>query len=307
MALPLDQDQAIVRLAEVLYDFLPGKPHPFGDKRLSFPGIAAEMGLLNYWPQGGSKQPAITRLLSATLEGSPQQFCPLVIEIVRRGMARSREAVTREAIDQINEVLLSLHFKIPDFHDRAFLEALPRREPPATEQPAQGVDPGDVTALRTAMQELLAMADAQRRGFAFERFLNRLFTTFGLEPREPFRIVGEQIDGSFQFQGDTYLLEAKWQDERIPETDLLVLQGKLGGRAPWARGFFISWSGFTDEGLVAFARGKQANVLCMEGRELAQVLLQGIDFRRVVELKARRAAETNAAFVPVRELFPNVI
>src|SRR5260370_42233192 len=105
MALPLDQEQAVVRLAEGMYDFLPGKAQRFGDKRLSFPSIATEMGLLTYWPHGGSKRPAITQLLSATLAGRRQQFCPLIVEIVRRGMARSRETVTREAIDQINETL----------------------------------------------------------------------------------------------------------------------------------------------------------------------------------------------------------
>lgn len=31
-----------------------------------------------------------------------------------------------------------------------------------------------------------------------------------LQARAPFRLVGEQIDGSFQLGNETYLVEAKW-------------------------------------------------------------------------------------------------
>lgn len=37
----------------------------------------------------------------------------------------------------------------------------------------------------------------QTRGFAFEGFLDALFAVFGLSPRKSFRLIGEQIDGSF--------------------------------------------------------------------------------------------------------------
>jgi hypothetical protein len=47
------------------------------------------------------------------------------------------------------------------------------------------------------------------RGRAFESFLNDLFAAYGLSPRNPFRLTGEQIDGSFELGQDTYLLEAK--------------------------------------------------------------------------------------------------
>jgi hypothetical protein len=58
------------------------------------------------------------------------------------------------------------------------------------------------------------------RGYAFEKFLHSLFTFYGLKPREPFRNRGEQIDGSFAFGGNTYLLEAKWQDQKTGAEEL---------------------------------------------------------------------------------------
>jgi len=309
MALSLAQAQAIADLAGLLYDFLPGNPHPYADPRLSFRGIAGEMGLFDYWPSG-SKGPAITALLSATLERRVPQFCPLVVEAVRRGIAHrhSKAPVTREEIEAINNALGRAGFKIPDLHDRKFLDALPSKAAPAAARPAAAPPPADpkaVAALQRGLRALLSMGNPQERGTAFEVFLNGLFAAFDLEPRDAFHITGGQIDGSFQFHGDTYLLEAKWQGPKVGAADLHVLSAKLG--ASWARGFFISWSGFTDEGLEAFSRRKRADVLCMEGLELVQVLDNSLDLRRVIELKARASAETNAAFVPVRRLFANVI
>lgn len=56
---------------------------------------------------------------------------------------------------------------------------------------------------------LISRLDAHERGFAFEKFLNKLFLIFGLNPRASFRIVGEQIDGSLDIDNECYLIEAK--------------------------------------------------------------------------------------------------
>jgi len=42
-----------------------------------------------------------------------------------------------------------------------------------------------------------------------------MFQSFGLAPRVDFRLVGEQIDGSFKLNGQTYLVEAKWHGRPI--------------------------------------------------------------------------------------------
>ncbi len=60
----------------------------------------------------------------------------------------------------------------------------------------------------TRLNELEALPP-QKRGFAFEAFLDSMFAVAGLSPRKSFRIVGEQIDGSFELEGNTYLVEAK--------------------------------------------------------------------------------------------------
>jgi len=44
-ALSMREMRAVTELAEVLYDFLPGTPHPRADQRISFPGAAAAAGV----------------------------------------------------------------------------------------------------------------------------------------------------------------------------------------------------------------------------------------------------------------------
>ena len=113
--------------------------------------------------------------------------------------------------------------------------------------------------------------------------------------------MGEQIDGSFLLGDETYLLEAKWQNEQTPAADLHTFEGKLGQKAPWSRGLFFSNSGFTPDGLEAFGRGKRT--VCMDGFDLCEMLRLKRPFGEVIDAKVRRAAETGSPFISVRELF----
>jgi restriction endonuclease Mrr len=152
------------------------------------------------------------------------------------------------------------------------------------------------------MQRLIKLAELapQARGYEFERFLKDLFEANGLSPRASFRLVGEQIDGSFELRNETYLLEAKWQNAPIGAAHLHTFEGKLGEKASWSRGLFVSISGFSQDGLSAFGRGKR--VVCMDGFDLSEILRLRVPLEKVVAAKARRAAETGRPYVSVREL-----
>jgi restriction endonuclease Mrr len=158
-----------------------------------------------------------------------------------------------------------------------------------------------VAELKRQLGEVTALAP-QPRGYAFERFLKGLFDAYGLAGRASFKLVGEQIDGSFELAGETYLLEAKWQEALTDAADLRAFNGKAEDKAAWTRGLFISNSGFSEDGLIAFGRGKR--VICMDGSDLREMLDRGIAFSEVVARKIRRAAENGQPFARVRDLFP---
>lgn len=302
MALSLAESQTVNELAGVLYDFLPGS----GNQHSSFPIAATSVGVGEFWTPG-SKRPALLQLLERTLTLRRNRFCPLIEQIVRLSLGwRSGKGhpLTLAEIDQLNVLLRRLDYKIPALHDPAFRRTLAQPAPPP--EPAPAREPIRRDALYRSFTELLQL-EPRPRGLAYERFLRDLFEFSKLEPREPFTLRGEQIDGSFQLDGATYLLEAKWQNEPIGNRELMSFHGQVRSKSQWTRGLFISHSGYTAEGLDAFGRGNPVQVICMNGEELWQLLSQSLDLTTALIDKARRAAETGRSFVPLRELYPQVV
>lgn len=170
----------------------------------------------------------------------------------------------------------------------------------------RGLEPQDEKMDDQLANELLGKLmevsnlEPQPRGYAFEKFLKELFDVCGLSGRASFRLVGEQIDGSFEMNGETYLLEAKWTNQQVDASDLRSFNAKVEDKASWSRGLFISNSGFTEDGLLAFGTGK--SLICMDGLDLSEILLGRLSFQSVLSKKVRRAAETGRPFVRVRDL-----
>src|SRR5688500_4527281 len=127
MSSSLKETQAISEMAELLYSFLPGSPHPYAAPAISFPGVANRLGLSKYWI-GGSKKPSIIQLLQGNRDYRRDQFCHLIVEIVRMGIvyrSNKREPVTRDEIVQLNQLITKVNFKIPELWDYSFLDSLP--------------------------------------------------------------------------------------------------------------------------------------------------------------------------------------
>lgn len=292
--------QTVEDLADLFYDFLPGS----GNNKTAFPLAAAQAGVADLWVPG-SKRPAIVQLLTSTLEHRRSYFTKLVVAIVRQAMTYRRgkgNPLTRAEIDRLNRLLPGVEFKIPELLDAGFLNSFaPTQTEASSKQKVESFDATKAQELATLLIEITKL-DPQIRGLRFEGFLNELFMSFGLAPRSAFRLVGEQIDGSFKLQEQTYLVEAKWHHPKIGFADLMTFSGKVAGKAAWSRGLFVSYSGYTAEGLEAFSRGRQTNLICVDGLDLYEILSRKVSLVAVLEEKARRAAETNRAFVAIRDL-----
>jgi hypothetical protein len=208
--------------------------------------------------------------------------------------------VTLEEIRTLNQMITRVGFKIPELWDPTFLDSLPRIHN-ANLQDEKLVGVPDLPKLRDALLQLNALPP-QPRGFAFERFLQDLFAAFGLRPRSPFRLEGEQIDGSFELAADIYLVEAKWQQQPTGADDLYIFREKVQGKSTWSRGMFISYSGFSEEGLAAFWRGRATNLIGMTGQDLYFILEGKISLPDAIARKARHAAETGQFYVSIFEL-----
>ncbi len=208
-----------------------------------------------------------------------------------RETKRRRSGRAEEYPDAENEFRLLM--------ERLGCQRIAGERPAAANAPELEVNFGRAQALKQELLDLSSLP-AQERGYGFERFLKGLFDASGLAPRASFHLAGEQIDGSLELSGDTYLLEAKWTSPLVGVADLRSFEGKVADKAVWSRGLFISHSGFSKDGLDAFGRGKR--VVCMDGLDLHDLLDRRLPLGDVLKWKVRRMAETGDPFVRVREI-----
>jgi len=135
--------------------------------------------------------------------------------------------------------------------------ASPSQAPKPQEMPKLQLS-ATLLELRQEFSDLATEKDRAKAGLALEKLLHRLFVLFQLHPRQPFRVVGEQIDGSFELDGHVYLLESKWEQNPLPEADLLVFSGKIEKKSTFTRGVFIALNGVSEQARSAITQGKAA-------------------------------------------------
>lgn len=178
---------------------------------------------------------------------------------------------------------------------------VPAQEPPS--QPHQHSRRFEaLLQLKEEFGHLAIEKDRAKAGLALERLLNRLFELFDLKPRQPFRVVGEQIDGSFELDGQIYLLELKWEQSPLPEADLLVFRGKIEGKSTFTRGVFIALNGISAQGRDAITRGKAPSFFVMDGHDLIMILGEAISLPDFLRRRVRLLAEEGRVCVPFSEL-----
>jgi hypothetical protein len=160
-------------------------------------------------------------------------------------------------------------------------------------------------ALRQLKEDFFQLAtedDRNRAGLALEKLLNRLFEIFKLQPRQPFRVVGEQIDGSFELEGQIYLLESKWEKHALPEADLLVFRGKIEGKSTFTRGVFIALHDISSSARDAITGGKAPSFFVMNGHDLVMILSEAISLTDFLRRRVRLLAEEGCVCVPFSRL-----
>lgn len=175
---------------------------------------------------------------------------------------------------------------------------------PSTHQPSaepqSPVKPETLAGLRGRFLQISSLPPHDR-GYALEKFLHNLFDAYRFNPRPSFRIVGEQIDGSIEFEHEIYLIEAKWQVEPITQADLAVLDSRVSGHSQIGRGIFITAGCFSPDGITAHERLRPSAMIGMDGQDLFYVLERALPLAEVLRRKLRLLVETGHFHHPVRE------
>lgn len=131
----------------------------------------------------------------------------------------------------------------------------------------------------------------QNRGYKFEKILKEMFEVFNLNPRGSFKIVGEQIDGSFEFRNEVYLLEAKWTNKKTDKSQLVVFNQKVATKSAFTRGVFISYAGYEENAVATLPNGTQIGIVLITVQELAIALQKKDNITNLLWTKIRALAE----------------
>lgn len=153
--------------------------------------------------------------------------------------------------------------------------------------------------LKLEFYQIASNTNNQQKGFQFEKFLNKLFTFFDLDPKAAFKVTGEQIDGAFTFDNADYLLEAKWQENAINAADLYTFGGKIQGKLKNTLGLFISLGPYSSECTKTGSPITKSMIL-MDGLDLMQVLEGRVRLNDMILIKRRHASQTGEIYYQMR-------
>ncbi|WP_398456048.1 restriction endonuclease [Sphingobacterium thalpophilum] len=141
--------------------------------------------------------------------------------------------------------------------------------------------------------------EKRKRGKKFEHLLWNLLEIEGLEPKGSFRPIGEEMDGSFVFNQQTYLIEAKWEAKPLSASSIYQFKGKVDGKLVGTIGVFISMSGYSKECVDALMYGKSLNIILFDKADFEKCLLNINGFTSGLQDKLRAAAQSGVSFFPL--------
>lgn len=137
---------------------------------------------------------------------------------------------------------------------------------------------------------------SKERGYALELFLGDLCRLEQFTVTEPFRITGEQIDGALKFEGEHYIVEAKWQDGISATNQLYTFAQKVEGKM-YGRGIFVSINGYSREGPAALTQGKALRTVLFDGEDLVWVVEGRFSFAQMLDKKVKAAQTKGRIYV----------
>jgi len=140
----------------------------------------------------------------------------------------------------------------------------------------------------------------QERGYELERLIYSILQNEGLEPRSGYKPEGEQIDGSFFWQGQTFLLEAKWVKDPLPASSIYAFKGKLDGKFHTTSGVYISVNGYSKDLEDALKFGKSLNIILFDKEDIPLLFNGQVSFTDMLKFKLRQAGDTGSLQVPYK-------
>lgn len=151
--------------------------------------------------------------------------------------------------------------------------------------------------LKTNFLALSQADNKQRRGLQFEQLLDGLFQFYDLAPRLAYSVAADQIDGAISYEGDDFIVEAKWTKTPVQREAADIFGSKVSRVGKNGLGLFVSASGFTKGFIETYSRSTP--FITMDGTDLFTVLDGRVRLDDLLRAKKRHANETGSCYFPV--------
>jgi len=138
-----------------------------------------------------------------------------------------------------------------------------------------------LSKLSARFQEVVKL-QRQERGYELEKIFTELMKISAIPVEQPFRVVGEQIDGAIKYDAHFYLIELRWAEKKAGQSQISSLYLKVEGKFE-TRGIFIAMNGYPGTLESALPKGKKVKVLLLDGIHLANVFSGLYTFRELLE------------------------
>lgn len=203
-----------------------------------------------------------------------------------------------EELEKLNEEEAKREIKnlkqIQEIRDQKINESRKQRERKEKEHrnPKQSLD-----ELKDKYFSLLqGSMSSQKRGYELEKILLELSKHSKLEITEAFRVNGEQIDGAIKFDGQHYIIEAKWHDKESANEPVYQFAGKVEGKM-YGRGLFVSINGFSTNVIQSLVQGKALRTLFIDGEDIMYVFEGFMSFSEMLDKKVKAAQTKGLIYI----------
>lgn len=145
---------------------------------------------------------------------------------------------------------------------------------------------------------LLTSNNPQSRGYSLENLLKEMFELNEIEYHKSYKTSTGQIDGHFYFEGFDYLVEARWRKDQPTVSEVGGFKVKVDKVIESTRGLFVAVQGIREKVIREFT-GEGANLIFMDGGDLAYILEGRISLRDALKLKIEKAVQEGKVFYPL--------
>lgn len=128
----------------------------------------------------------------------------------------------------------------------------------------------------------------------------------GIKVTEAFKVKGEQIDGALKYDGENYIIEAKWHDLYTSTEALYQFSYKVEGKL-YGRGIFISMNGYSPDALKALLTGKTVRTILFDGNDIVQIVEGLWTLKDMLDTKVKAAQTMGLIYIDTNTIKTNQI